>query len=134
MSSLLTFTPEPFDTDAELEGNFQGYDLEGSDRELEAELSSRRPGGRSPRFRSALGRRQRGYTKTPRPSSDQTWQSTTIGPTGASTFPAQQQFPRRHPPYRPWPPPPWVTPVWPAFPIPEDPVDRLEPGQPPDVG
>jgi peptidoglycan hydrolase-like protein with peptidoglycan-binding domain len=51
MSNLLSFTPEPFETNSELEARFPDYDLEGSERELEAELSSRRFRGRSPRSR-----------------------------------------------------------------------------------
>ena len=133
MSNLLSFTPEPFETDSELEGRVPGYNLEGNGREQEAELSSRGTRGRSPRFRSRLTGPQRAYTDTARPSSDHTWRSTAIGATGASTFPAQRQFPRRDLRHRGWPEFPWVTPVWPAFPIPEEPAARLEPGQPPDV-
>jgi peptidoglycan hydrolase-like protein with peptidoglycan-binding domain len=76
MNRLLSFNPEPFETDFELRGARRGYDLSNDDWGQEAEFSSRLGRGRAPRSTSASGRPRRASTRTsgsfstgePRPS------------------------------------------------------------------
>ncbi len=105
MNKLLSFNPEPFESDSELQGTLQEYDAEGNGPEWEGEFEFRRPRSRSPYSRPRSARPQRVYAKTTR------------------------QQPLLKPGLLPLVPPPW-----PLFPIPEKPSEKPEPRGPAGAG
>ena len=63
MNNLLSFNPEPFETDSELVRKRRGYEQSNNDRGQEAEFSLRRSYGRGFRPTSASIGPRRVYTR-----------------------------------------------------------------------
>jgi Uncharacterized protein conserved in bacteria (DUF2272)/Putative peptidoglycan binding domain len=114
MKNLLSFNPEPFETDSELQGSPRDWGQE-------AEFSSRRGRSRARPPGAAGVRRRQAYTKAPRPFD-----------AGASIpSAATRKLPsyRRRPPFGRLGAFPVAVPEWPVFPITE-----REPGVEPSRG
>src|SRR3981189_3388578 len=104
MNNLLSFNPEPFDTDSELQGSPRNWGQE-------AEFSSRGGRSRTPRPRAAAVSRRQAYTKTSSPF------DTGVSRPSAAT----RKLPsyRRKPPYGRLAAFPIAVPEWPVLPITE---------------
>src|SRR5438105_216101 len=104
MNNLLSFNPEPFETDSELQGSPPNGGQE-------AELSSRRSGSRVPRPSAAAVRRRPAYTTAPGPFGA----GVAKPPAAARKLPSS----RRRPLLGRWGAFPVAVPEWPVFPVTE---------------
>jgi peptidoglycan hydrolase-like protein with peptidoglycan-binding domain len=123
MNNLLSFNPEPFETDSEFRGARRGYDLSNDDWGQEAEFASRRGRSRAPRPAAATVRRRQVYTKTPGPFD--------TGVSRPSAAPRKLPSHRRKPPFGRFGAFSVAVPEWPVFPITER-EPGVEPSQEPE--
>lgn len=130
MNKLLSFNPEPFESDSELEGAFQEYDAEGNGLEREVEFEFRRSRSRSPYSRPKSARPQRVYAKPTRQQPRLKPDLVNAGLSKPPPLTSRLPFMSLKPSYHRFPGFSIFPPAWPLSPIPEKP----EPPEPRGAG